>query len=198
MLKFIKYGVLVVLTYFIICNIVIYLYALKKTESHADVLIVLGAQVVGNPAEASPSLQVRLDSAVNYLNDNTETKVIVCGGKGQDESATEASVMARYLLNKGIDLSRIYIEDKSLRTVEQIHNVLNILPPSKTVIATNDFHLLRSIMLAKRFGIEDVSGLSSHLSYDNVDRSLALIREPLALLNSWLFDHPNDPRPSQP
>lgn len=198
MLKFIKYGVLVVLTYFIICNIVIYLYALKKPESHADVLIVLGAQVVGNPAEASPSLQVRLDSAVNYLNDNAETKVIVCGGKGQDESATEASVMARYLLNKGIDLSRIYIEDKSLRTVEQIHNVLNILPPSKTVIATNDFHLLRSIMLAKRFGIEDVSGLSSHLSYDNVDRYLALIREPLALLNSWLFDHLNDPRQSQP
>lgn len=197
-LKLLKYCVIIVVAYFIICNIVIFYYAQQKPASHADNLIILGSQVVGNPAEAPPTLQARLDVAITYLNENPETKVVVCGGQGKDESATEASVMAHYLISKGIDLPRIYIEDKSMRTAEQFVNVMKILPPGKTVVVTNDFHILRSIMLAKRSGIENVSGLSAALSFDNVDKYVAFVREPLALLNSWLFDHPNDPRQSQP
>ena len=59
-------------------------------------------------------------------------------------------------------------------------------------MVTNDFHILRSIMLAKRSNIDDISGLSAPLSYSNFDKYIAMIREPLALLNSWLFDHPLD------
>ena len=47
-------------------------------------------------------------------------------------------------------------------------------------------------MLAKRSNIGDISGVSAPLSYSNFDKYIAMIREPLALLNSWLFDHPLD------
>ena len=192
LMKLIKYGFLLILIYFIVCNIVIYIYAEKKASQHAQTMVILGSQVIGTPAIASPTLADRLDVAVQYLNQNPETKVVVCGGQGEDESATEASVMAKYLIDKGIEANRVYQEDKSRRTAEQFIFANRVLPLGKTVVVTNDFHILRSIMLAKRSGIHDVSGLSAPLAFNNGDKYVALIREPLALANSWLFDHPSD------
>lgn len=191
-MKLIKYGFLLILIYFIVCNIVIYIYAEKKPSQHAQTMVILGSQVIGTPAIASPTLADRLDVAVQYLNQNPETKVVVCGGQGEDESATEASVMAKYLIDKGIEANRVYQEDKSRRTAEQFIFANQVLPLGKTVVVTNDFHILRSIMLAKRSGVHDVSGLSAPLAFNNGDKYVALIREPLALANSWLFDHPSD------
>ncbi|MCX8585544.1 YdcF family protein [Gilliamella sp. B3023] len=191
-MKLIKYCLILILVYFIICNIIIFIYANRKPLTNADTLVVLGSQVVGTPAEAPPTLQNRLDTAFNYLQSNPNTKVIVCGGQGSDESATEASVMADYLIKKGIDSSRVYLEDRSRRTAQQFVYANQILPLGKTVVVTNDFHILRSIMLAKRSGISDITGLPAPLAYTNIDKYIAMIREPLALLNSWLFDHPLD------
>ena len=192
LMKLIKYGFLLILIYFIVCNIVIYIYAEKKPSQHAQTMVILGTQVIGTPAIPSPTLADRLDVAVQYLNQNPETKVVVCGGQGEDESATEASVMAKYLIDKGIEANRVYQEDKSRRTAEQFIFANRVLPLGNTVVVTNDFHILRSIMLAKRSGVYDVSGLSAPLAFNNGDKYVALIREPLALANSWLFDHPSD------
>ena len=192
LIKLVKYGFLLILVYFIVCNIFIFIYAQQKPSQHAQTMVILGSQVLGTPAVASPTLADRLDVAVQYLNENPETKVVVCGGQGEDESATEASVMAKYLIDKGIDANRVYQEDKSRRTAEQFIFANRVIPLGKTVVVTNDFHILRSIMLAKRSGIHDVSGLSAPLALNNGDKYVALIREPLALANSLLFDHPSD------
>ena len=192
LIKLVKYGFLLILVYFIVSNIFIFIYAQQKPSQHAQTMVILGSQVLGTPAVASPTLADRLDVAVQYLNENPETKVVVCGGQGEDESATEASVMAKYLIDKGIDANRVYQEDKSRRTAEQFIFANRVIPLGKTVVVTNDFHILRSIMLAKRSGIHDVSGLSAPLALNNGDKYVALIREPLALANSWLFDHPSD------
>ena len=98
--------------------------------------------------------------------------------------------MAAYLIKKGINPSRIYLEDKSRRTAQQFVNANKVLPLGKTVVVSSDFHLLRSVMLAKRSGITNISALSAPLSFKNFDKYIALIREPLAIINSWLFDHP--------
>ena len=192
LIKLVKYGFLLILVYFIVSNIFIFIYAQQKPSQHAQTMVILGSQVLGTPAVASPTLADRLDVAVQYLNENPETKVVVCGGQGEDESATEASVMAKYLIDKGIDANRVYQEDKSRRTAEQFIFANQVLPLGNTVVVTNDFHILRSIMLAKRSGVHDVSGLSAPLAFNNGDKYVALIREPLALANSWLFDHPSD------
>ena len=188
--KLVHWFVIIVLAYFIICNVIIHLYARQKAADNADTMVILGAQVMGNPAVPHPVLKGRLDKALVYLKNNPNTKVVVCGGQGEGEPATEASVMAGYLIDNGIDASRVYLEDKSTRTAQQFVYANKVLPLGKTVVVTNDFHLLRSIMLAKRSGIKDVSGLSAPLSFRNQWNYVSLIREPLALINSWLFDHP--------
>ena len=191
-MKLIRWLLILILFYFIIFNIIIFIFAHQKPAANADTLVVLGSQVVGTPAQAPLTLQTRLNTAINYLQANPNTKVIVCGGQGSDESATEASVMADYLIKKGIEPSRVYLEDRSRRTAQQFVYANQVLPLGKTVVVTNDFHILRSIILAKRSNIGDISGLSAPLSYSNFDKYIAMIREPLALLNSWLFDHPLD------
>lgn len=189
-IKLMKYGLVLILAYFILCNIVIYIFAQQKPVKNADTLVVLGSQVIGKPAVAPPTLANRLTVAANYLHDNPRTKVVVCGGQGDDETASEASVMAAYLIKKGINPSRIYLEDKSRRTAQQFVYANKVLPLGKTVVVSSDFHLLRYVMLAKRSGITNISALPAPLSFKNFDKYIALIREPLAIINSWLFDHP--------
>lgn len=68
-----------------------------------DYIIVLGAQV----KESGPSviLRYRLDRTVSYLKENDNTLVIVSGGQGANEKATEASVMKEYLVNNAMQIT---------------------------------------------------------------------------------------------
>lgn len=190
MKKILKYSTITLLLYFIISNIIIYRYGSTEPLPNADTMIILGAQVIDTPARPNKTLQERLDTAIIYLQNNPNTKVIVCGGQGEDESATESSVMRDYLLKHGINESRIYEENKSTRTAHQFIYAKKLFPLEQTVVVTSDFHLLRSLMLAERSGLTNVSGLPAPLQYDNGDKIIALWREPLALINSFIFDHP--------
>lgn len=50
------------------------------------------------------------------MQEHPDRTVIVSGGQGPDEAYTEASVMARYLIEHGVDASRIIEEDKASNT----------------------------------------------------------------------------------
>lgn len=64
------------------------------------------------------SLMIRASS--REPEENTTAVCIVSGGKGDSENISEAEAMYRWLVDKGIDSSRIYKEDKSTSTVENI------------------------------------------------------------------------------
>ena len=74
-----------------------------KPVKNLDYIIVLGAQV----KESGPSvvLRYRLDRTVSYLKENDNTLVIVSGGQGANEKATEASVMKEYLVNNAMQIT---------------------------------------------------------------------------------------------
>ena len=156
---------------------------------NVEVVIVLGAQVKGNkPAYPSPTLQERLDAAYYYLLENPETIVIVTGGQGADEAEPEGDVMARYLMNKGIDESRIIIENKSTSTIENIEFAKELYDIKEAVIVTSDYHLYRAKRTAKQHGIEVVYGLAAPSATRN---TFALyLREVLALGYHLIFTHP--------
>ena len=77
-----------------------------------QVMLVLGCQV--HPWGPSILLQDRLDEALTYLEDHPEMTVVVSGGQGPDEPTTEARAMADYLMEKGVEESRILLEDQQL------------------------------------------------------------------------------------
>ena len=64
------------------------------------------------------TLARRLDAALAYLEENPKAYVVVSGGQGAGEDISEAEAMRRYLAARGIEESRILMEDKSMSTLE--------------------------------------------------------------------------------
>lgn len=135
-----------------------------KPEDGCDYMIVLGAHVKGDVV--SKALAQRLDKAYEYAvrESNKNCTIIVSGGQGSDEKVTEAFAMKQYLMAKGIDGNRILMEDKSTDTNENIELSVNLYihdKSKKVVVVSNNFHVFRSIQLAKADGLENVSGLAA-------------------------------------
>lgn len=135
-----------------------------KPVKNLDYIIVLGAQV----KESGPSvvLKYRLDRAVSYLKENHNTLVIVSGGQGVNEPATEASVMRKYLIESGINENRIIIEDQSNTTKENLINSKKITRDNKSIgIVTNNFHMYRALLIGDKCGVNAVGIPSKSNSY---------------------------------
>lgn len=153
-------------------------------EDDLDCIIVLGAQVRDDGPSAV--LQYRLDAARDYLQRNPRTNCIVSGGKGTNESEPEAQVMARYLIDQGIDPARITIEDESLNTVSNIRNSMAFIDPEndRIGIVTNNFHVYRATAIARKQGIKYVSGLSSYSTPSYLPNNL--LRETFGIAKDFI------------
>ena len=105
------------------------------------------------------TLKKRLDKTVEYMSELPESVCIVSGGQGADEPVSEAEAMKNYLLENGISSDRIYLEDKSSNTLENIKNSSEIieragLNKDGIVSVSNGFHIPRIELICKRLGIE--------------------------------------------
>ncbi len=127
----------------------------------ADYCLILGAQM----KEHGPSdvLRRRLDTALVYLKDNADTKVIVSGGQGVNEPVSEARGMYEYLVDRGIEADRIILEEASGNTRENLVYSSRFLDPEKdsVVLITNNFHMFRALGIAKKAGYENICGLAA-------------------------------------
>lgn len=129
-------------------------------QAGLDYIIVLGAQV--RKDGPSPVLRYRLDKAVEYLNENPDTVCIVSGGQGSNEPWPEAEGMAKYLQQKGIDATRILLEDQSQTTGQNIINSKKLMKDGASVgVVTNNFHVFRATQIAKKYGLSDVCGIAA-------------------------------------
>ncbi|MFD1778352.1 YdcF family protein [Fredinandcohnia salidurans] len=126
--------------------------------NNADYLIILGAKVNGEIP--SLALQYRIDAAAEYAKENKDTILIASGGMGPGEDITEAEAMRRKLVEKGISESSIYLEDCSTSTYENIKFSKELIPEDAKlgIVVTNDYHLYRSVQIAKDANLK-VEGL---------------------------------------
>lgn len=161
-------------------------------EGEPKTMIILGCQVM--PWGPSVLLTDRLDAALFYLEGREDVRVVVSGGQGSNEPTTEAKAMKDYLVRKGIDASRILMEDKSHNTHQNLSYSLTLLKEEGAdlsggyIIVSNGFHLARSAMLARRLdGESQVYTLSAPSSH-GPSRIKMYFREPLALVKSFLLD----------
>ncbi|MCR5599385.1 MAG: YdcF family protein [Ruminococcus sp.] len=122
-------------------------------------VIVLGCKV----RDGAPSLMLfrRLQAAYDYLSEHESVNVVVSGGQGSDEAISEAECMKEWLVGKGISPERIYMEDRSVNTEENLRFSQQIIKdeglPEKATLITDSFHQLRAKMLAEKQGMETYS-----------------------------------------
>lgn len=156
-----------------------------QPKGRADYLIVLGAKV--NGSDPSLALQNRIETAAQYLERNKNTFVIASGGKGDGESISEAEAIRNGLVGLGISKGRILLESQSTNTVENFRFSKSLLKEDwkKGVIVTNDYHLFRSMMIARDNKLT-ITGLAAKTPSDII--LMAHFREYLSLTKYFLID----------
>lgn len=134
----------------------------EKTNEQYDYVIVLGARVRGTTV--TKSLRKRLDKAFEYIEKNDNTILVLSGGQGNGEDVSEAQAMYDYLVQKGVDKSRLLLEDKSTSIVENIEYSMKIIEKNSqnaTVevgFITNNFHVFRAELVCRNMGY-DIKGI---------------------------------------
>ena len=152
-----------------------------------DYVIVLGAQ--GKEHTVNGSLKLRLDKAIEYVEENPDTILVLSGGPMQGEEKSEAELMYDYLRYNGVRpdqmlmekhsastgvhvaVSRLVIEQDRLarkRKREALYQPVGpgveLLAPDKPLevgVLTSNFHVFRARLTARKWGIENVSGIAA-------------------------------------
>lgn len=148
-----------------------------------DYIIVLGAGIKGE--QVPPLLASRIDQGIEILKKNPKALLIMSGGQGKGEDIPEGEAMARYAINKGIDESKIIIENKSTNTKENLlfSSKLMIKESPRVGLVTTSYHVFRALILAKDLGIRCIGFGSVTKWYFTLN---ALIREFIGYLSmTW-------------
>lgn len=135
----------------------------KCAKPKGKTVTVLGCRVKGTvPTRA---LMSRCKAAYDYLIKNKNSVAVLSGGKGADEDISEAECMYRILTEKGIDKTRLYIEDASTTTEENLKFSSVVIDKNnlskEIIICTSEYHIYRALMIAKKAGI-NTTGLPAH------------------------------------
>ena len=165
-----------------------------------QVMVIFGCQV--KPDGPSILLRDRLDTALSYWEEHPDIKIVVTGGKGDDEHISEARCMYDYLTAHGVDGANIYMEDQSRNTWQNVNYTFALMREegwdlgTDVLLVSSGFHLARIQMLWNRGraavlmdydGPQNISTLAAPCSHAP-SRVQMFFREPLALVKSFLFD----------
>lgn len=167
--------------YIFIASFLIFLASKKKPKEQAEYLLVLGARVYKEGI--SLSLKERLDTALSYTREHLYVKVIVSGGKGDNEPVAEALAMKQYLLENGVQDDRIFVEDRSTSTYENLLFSQEKFHLQHVIIVTNDYHLYRSKWIANWIGL-NADGLAARTPTKIIMASY--LREYAAIIHTWV------------
>lgn len=114
-------------------------------NNSSDPVVVLGARIIdGRP---SRMLEARLSTALSLSSSHPASPVVVTG-KG------ESDVMARWLIERGVDAARIVEEPAARSTNENLENSRALFPDAaQLLVVTNGFHVARTKVWAAHLGI---------------------------------------------
>ena len=155
------------------------------TAEPADCIVVLGAHVWMD-GRMSNSLRHRCEAAYAAWQGGLAPVVIVCGGQGDDEPGPEAAYMADWMRAHGVPEDRLFVDDASLDTTQNMVNARAIMAANglaTAAICTSDYHLRRALWLARDHGIETTGGVPSPSPTDLKSLALSRFRETC----SWIL-----------
>lgn len=137
----------------------------KYTAVNESTVIVLGCQIRGSVPSAT--LRARSKVATDYLKEHPNAIAIATGGQGYDEDLSEGQCIFNLMTEDGISKDRIFIEDKSTNTDQNIANAKKIIDENTfstdVAVATSEYHQYRASMICKKNGL-NASSISSRSS----------------------------------
>ena len=128
-------------------------------ENGDGTVIVPGCEVIGE--RPSLMLQNRIGAAYAYLTAHPDAACICSGGMDDNERITEADCIADTLTKMGIAPDRLYREERSANTEENLRFSAELIRQEHlspvAVIATDNFHEYRAALYARQNGLTPFS-----------------------------------------
>lgn len=125
----------------------------------ADVAVVLGNTVQrdGNP---SPRLAARLDRAKQCYEQH-QCRILFVSGGIEPSGADEAASMSMWLVRNGVPADKIVVDatgNDTWATARHASEFMRAHGFTSAIVVTQYFHLPRTMLALKRFGVPEVSG----------------------------------------
>lgn len=162
------------------------LYQFNRPKYNQDFIIVLGSGLIDGK-KVPPLLANRIQRAIKFYKAQSRAtlkapKIIMSGGRGEDEHLAESVAMKEYALAQGIPEEHILVEANSRNTLENMtfsKEIIEQSMPEETsnvIFTTNNFHLFRSGLFAKK----------AHLKADGIGAKTAFYFLPNAFLREFI------------
>lgn len=161
-----------------------------KPAYDKDFVIIPGCSI-SKKGGLLPLLKGRTNRAIRFAWDQEiatgkPVHYIPTGGQGPDEIMSEGSAMEFYLLSHGAEQYEVLPEKASVNTYENMLFSKKIIDAAqsdaKVCVATTNYHVLRSVMLARKVGL-DAEGLASTTKWYFWPNGLA--REIIAIVSMY-------------
>lgn len=152
-------GVSVFYFSFLILLFVLYMIYFQFVPHRNDFeyIIIHGCGLL-NGDRVSKLLSNRIDKAIQVFHKGRDQAMIICsGGKGNNETISEAEAIAGYLKEKGISEDHLLLEDRSVSTEENLtfsHEIIKERGGSRKIaLVSSNYHIYRCVALAHQLGI---------------------------------------------
>ena len=154
-----------------VAGINIYMYAAGsarlRTETdqfqQADCILVLGCKVQPD-GTLSHMLEDRLKRGVALYKAGAAPKLLMSGDHGQ-VNYNEVEAMKQYAIDQGVPSEDIFMDHAGFSTYESIYRARDVFQVKRIIIVTQEYHLYRSLHIAKALGMESWGVSSDNRTY---------------------------------
>jgi len=120
-------------------------------------IMVLGKELIND--QPDQDYRARLQRVVSVVKRIVAKQIVILGGKTLEAEISEASAGRDYLLAQGMNGSNIILEQQSRNTLENLKRFRSVTDSKEqsVLLITNRYHLARSLIMAKGFGINAIA-----------------------------------------
>lgn len=120
---------------------------------NVDAIIVLGAKV--HQDQLSYVLESRLVGGINCMLQNKANAILLSGDHGQ-KNYDEVNSMRKYILRRKFPIRKeqIFMDHAGFDTYDSMYRALHIFGIKSAIIVTQNFHINRSVYIARSLGIK--------------------------------------------
>ena len=129
----------------------------------ADCIIVLGCKV-REGGEPSDMLRDRLTRGVELYRLGAAPKIIMSGDHGRTDY-NEVGTMKRFATDSGVPPSDVFMDHAGFSTYETMYRARDVFGAKKVIIVTQEYHLYRSVYIARKLGLDAVGVSCDYQQY---------------------------------
>ncbi len=180
LLKILKYLAYTVISFLLIdLAVVVFFSVYRPPIQKADAIVVLGAAI------NTPALYNRTLEGLELYNQGKANVLVLTGGVDYPKSIPEAVYMQNVIRQNASTVPPLILEKNANSTYGNIVNSKVLIPGAKSlIIVSDDFHLARAVLMAKREGFGPIYWSSPNpFYYTKPELAFYFMREMFAMID---------------